>query len=230
MSSCQPGRLVLLRAHCLLLSALRQGQAVQQCARTARRCDGCGLDYGSSIPATARPCSPSSFLASCASEARSIVEFKFGVPGWVHVLLWGILTPLVALVLLRFLKAVLIALQYRHKAEEGRLAQGVTMFARWRAARSHRTRPSDARPAADPHRARQLADGSARPGRKTDRQDRDAANGRARVAIRPRCSEYVKTGDVEYLHVRVTGRSTHDHERHLYAPTPQSRAGTSTRC
>ena len=36
-------------------------------------------------------------------------------------LLWGALTPLLALVLLRFLKAMLIALQYRNKAEEGRL-------------------------------------------------------------------------------------------------------------
>jgi len=35
-------------------------------------------------------------------------------------------------------------------------------------------------------------------------------------------SEYVKTGDVEYLHVRVTGTFDHGQERHLYAPTPQS--------
>ena len=33
----------------------------------------------------------------------------------------GGLTPLIALVLLRVLKAGLIALQYKHKAEEGRL-------------------------------------------------------------------------------------------------------------
>ena len=31
-------------------------------------------------------------------------------------------------------------------------------------------------------------------------------------------SEYVKTGDVEYLHVRVTGTFDHGQERHLYAP------------
>ena len=52
-----------------------------------------------------------------------IAEFKFGVPWWMHVLLWGILTPLVAIFLLRFLKATLIALQFKHKAEEGRLAK-----------------------------------------------------------------------------------------------------------
>ena len=35
-------------------------------------------------------------------------------------------------------------------------------------------------------------------------------------------SEYVKNGDVEYLHVRVTGTFDYGQERHLYAPTPQS--------
>ena len=42
-------------------------------------------------------------------------------------------------------------------------------------------------------------------------------------------SEYVKTGDVEYLHVRVTGTFDYGQERHLYAPTPRPRDGTSTR-
>ena len=35
-------------------------------------------------------------------------------------------------------------------------------------------------------------------------------------------SDYVKNGDVEYLHVRVTGTFDYGQERHLYAPTPQS--------
>ncbi len=39
------------------------------------------------------------------------------------VLLWGILTPVIAVVLLRFLKATLIALQFKNKAEEGRLSR-----------------------------------------------------------------------------------------------------------
>ena len=35
-------------------------------------------------------------------------------PVWVHVVLWGLLTPLIAIGLLRFLKSMLIALQYQH--------------------------------------------------------------------------------------------------------------------
>jgi uncharacterized protein (DUF983 family) len=49
------------------------------------------------------------------------VEFRFEPPIWVHVVLWGLLTPLLALGLLRLLKAGLIALQYKHKAGEGQL-------------------------------------------------------------------------------------------------------------
>ena len=51
-----------------------------------------------------------------------VVEFKLGPPVWVHVVLWGLLTPLFAFFLLRVLKSTLIALQFKHKAEEGRLA------------------------------------------------------------------------------------------------------------
>ena len=51
------------------------------------------------------------------------VEFHFLPPWWVHVVLWGIATPLLAVLLLRWLKATLIALQFKHKAEEGRLAK-----------------------------------------------------------------------------------------------------------
>ena len=53
-----------------------------------------------------------------------IAEFKFGVPVYVHIALWGILTPLLALVLLRWLKARLIALQWKHSAGEGRIDRG----------------------------------------------------------------------------------------------------------
>ena len=51
-----------------------------------------------------------------------LVEFKIGPPVWVHVVLWGIATPLLAFFLLRVLKATLIALQFKHKAQEGRFA------------------------------------------------------------------------------------------------------------
>jgi len=50
-----------------------------------------------------------------------LVEFRLGPPVWVHVVLWGVLTPLLAFLLLRALKGVLVGLQYKHQAGEGRL-------------------------------------------------------------------------------------------------------------
>ena len=35
-------------------------------------------------------------------------------------------------------------------------------------------------------------------------------------------AKYVKDGDVEYLHVRVTGTFDYSHERHLYAPAAET--------
>jgi uncharacterized protein (DUF983 family) len=52
-----------------------------------------------------------------------IVEFRLEPPAWVHLVLWGLLTPLLGILLLRVLKATLIAQQYKHKAEQGRLIE-----------------------------------------------------------------------------------------------------------
>ena len=52
-----------------------------------------------------------------------VVEFKLGPPLWVHVLLWAPITLLFAFGLLRPMKAVLIALQFTHQAEEARLVK-----------------------------------------------------------------------------------------------------------
>jgi uncharacterized protein (DUF983 family) len=55
--------------------------------------------------------------------AALIVEFKLSPPLWVHLVVWAPLTVVLAFALLRPMKAMLIALQYRNKAEEARLAR-----------------------------------------------------------------------------------------------------------
>lgn len=86
-------------------------------------CENCGLDYRF-VDTGDGPAVFAIFILGflCVGGAL-IAEFKFGVPWWTHVVLWGVITPLLAIVLLRFLKATLIALQFKHKAEEGRLAK-----------------------------------------------------------------------------------------------------------
>jgi uncharacterized protein (DUF983 family) len=84
------------------------------------RCDRCGLDYRFIDTGDGPAIFGIFILGFLICGAALYVEFAFEPPVWVHVLLWGIGTPIVAVALLRFLKALLIALQYRNKAEEGR--------------------------------------------------------------------------------------------------------------
>ncbi len=49
-----------------------------------------------------------------------IVEVAFQPPYWVHALIWGPSLVILSLAFLRPLKAAMIVLQYKHRAEEGR--------------------------------------------------------------------------------------------------------------
>ena len=49
------------------------------------------------------------------------VELSFQPPIWLHLVVWLPLTVLLAGLVLRPLKGLMIALQYRHQAQEGRL-------------------------------------------------------------------------------------------------------------
>jgi uncharacterized protein (DUF983 family) len=86
------------------------------------KCDSCGLSYAFADSGDGPAVFAIFILGFLILGGALLVEFKLGPPVWVHVLLWGILTPLLAFVLLRVLKATLIALQFKHKAEQGRFA------------------------------------------------------------------------------------------------------------
>jgi uncharacterized protein (DUF983 family) len=86
------------------------------------RCENCGLSYAFADSGDGPAVFAIFILGFLILGGALLVEFKIGPPVWVHVVLWGIATPLLAFFLLRVLKATLIALQYKHKAEEGRLA------------------------------------------------------------------------------------------------------------
>jgi uncharacterized protein (DUF983 family) len=86
-------------------------------------CSSCGLDYKFIDTGDGPAVFAILILGFVVLGAALFVEFRYEPPVWVHVVLWGLLTPLLAFLLLRFLKAILIALQWTHKAEEGRLAK-----------------------------------------------------------------------------------------------------------
>jgi uncharacterized protein (DUF983 family) len=88
------------------------------------KCERCGLSYAFADSGDGPAVFAIFILGFLVLGGALLVEFRLQPPIWVHVVLWGILTPLLAIGLLRVLKASLIALQYRHKAGEGRLDLG----------------------------------------------------------------------------------------------------------
>jgi uncharacterized protein (DUF983 family) len=85
------------------------------------RCETCGLDYGFADSGDG----PAVFIILLAGfivvGCALAVEFKYEPPLWLHALLWGPMILAVTILPLRPMKGLMIAMQYHHKASEGRL-------------------------------------------------------------------------------------------------------------
>jgi uncharacterized protein (DUF983 family) len=84
------------------------------------KCERCGLNFAFADSGDGPAVFAIFILGIIVLLGALVVEFRIGPPVWVHVVLWGVLTPLLAFGLLRVLKASLIALQYKHDAGEVR--------------------------------------------------------------------------------------------------------------
>ncbi|HEY1475701.1 MAG TPA: DUF983 domain-containing protein [Pseudolabrys sp.] len=84
-------------------------------------CESCRLDYGFADAGDG----PAVFViligGAIVVGAALITEVVYQPPYWLHAALWLPLVLIVTLGPLRPLKGLLIALQYHHKAQEGRL-------------------------------------------------------------------------------------------------------------
>ncbi len=97
-----------------------KGRLFQRVLDMRERCESCALDYRFVDTGDGPAVFAIFVLGALVLGGALFVEFKFDPPLWVHFALWGVLTPLIAVGLLRFLKEALIAQQYRHNAEESR--------------------------------------------------------------------------------------------------------------
>jgi uncharacterized protein (DUF983 family) len=79
-------------------------------------CPACGLGFAFVDPGDGPAVFAIMILGFLVLGAALIVEFRLGPPLWVHVVVWAPVTLAVAFGLLRPLKGLLIASQYRHKA------------------------------------------------------------------------------------------------------------------
>ena len=103
-----------------------KGRLLQGFLDLRPRCEACGLDYGFADSGDG----PAVFIILIAGflvvGSALIVEVLYQPPLWLHAVLWLPLILATTLLPLRPLKGLMIALQYHHKAAEGRLDRGDT--------------------------------------------------------------------------------------------------------
>lgn len=86
----------------------------------AGACRACGLDYGRFNVGDGATAGVILLVGALVLPASLVVDFRFAPPLWVHMLLWGPIVTGLSLGLLRLSKGLLVALEYRHDAGEGR--------------------------------------------------------------------------------------------------------------
>lgn len=91
--------------------------------KLASRCGSCGLDYAMFDAGDGPAVFVILIVGAVVVGSALFVEFTFHPPYWVHAVLWLPLALLLSLTLLRLIKSLLLVLQYRHQAREGRLAK-----------------------------------------------------------------------------------------------------------
>jgi uncharacterized protein (DUF983 family) len=98
-----------------------QGHLFQGLLTLRKHCEVCGLDYSFADPADGP-----AFFAICLASVPSVavglwLEVAYQAPYWVHLFTTFPFLLLTCILPLRPLKGWLVASQYYHKAEEGRL-------------------------------------------------------------------------------------------------------------
>jgi uncharacterized protein (DUF983 family) len=92
-------------------------------ARFAAKCRACGLDFSAFNVGDG----PAAFLTlgigGIVTALAVALELAAEPPWWLHLLLWLPLATALVLVSLRCSKGALLALEYRHRAREGRIAE-----------------------------------------------------------------------------------------------------------
>lgn len=98
-----------------------QGKLFDGFLSVRKSCAACGLDYSFADSGDGPAVFVIMLVGFVIVGLVLFVELSFQPPIWLHLVLWLPLTVILAASILRPLKGLMIALQFRHKAEEGRL-------------------------------------------------------------------------------------------------------------
>lgn len=85
------------------------------------QCENCGLNFQFIDSGDGPAFFVMSIVGIVVVALAMWVEFAYQPQIWIHMAMWIPLTLLLSAVLVRPAKGLLIAVQYQHKAEEGRL-------------------------------------------------------------------------------------------------------------
>ncbi len=85
------------------------------------RCEVCGLDYAFADSGDGPAVFIMSIVGIVVCGFALWAELTYEPPIWLHLTLWLPLTVVLCLAMARPAKSLMIALQFKHKAEEGRL-------------------------------------------------------------------------------------------------------------
>ena len=101
-----------------------EGKLFKGFLTVAPRCSACGLDYTFADSGDGPAAFVILLIGFIVVGAALWLVVNYGPPLWVHFLLWVPLAIILSLVAMRSMKGVLINLQYRNKAAQGRLDDG----------------------------------------------------------------------------------------------------------
>ncbi|MDE2164969.1 MAG: DUF983 domain-containing protein [Alphaproteobacteria bacterium] len=113
-----PASLLTIALHCRC-PRCGKGPLFAGLLKVTPRCTHCGLDLAAEDAGDGPAVLVVFVLGAIVVAGALVVEALFSPPLWVHVVLWPPVTLGGAILLLRPLKAVLIAQQYRHRALGG---------------------------------------------------------------------------------------------------------------
>jgi uncharacterized protein (DUF983 family) len=98
-----------------------EGKLFDGYLQIAPRCSACGLDYAMFDAGDGPAVFVILIVGAIVAGSALVVEVKYSPSYWVHMVIWIPLILLLSFTMLRFMKSLLLVLQYKHKAGEGRL-------------------------------------------------------------------------------------------------------------
>jgi uncharacterized protein (DUF983 family) len=101
-----------------------QGKLFDGLIKLRRECRNCGLDYSFADAGDGPAVFVILIIGFVVVGLALWTEVNYSPPFWLHFILWIPLTIGLSLWLLRVLKALLIALQYRNNARQGQIDRG----------------------------------------------------------------------------------------------------------